>query len=148
MNLFQKYRRWRHGKGFGVHSPLAYELITSSLTDYPPYYIDDEIGRRLPGERNKRIGRILIRLISKFRPQSVFMESMFSPVASIADSRIRVSESPFDCDMAVETQNGVTTVRVGECATDRGPLVLENRKDLRIVIYREGLSRCTVLTTL
>lgn len=30
-NLFKKYLRWRHSKGYGVHSPYAYRFVTDVL---------------------------------------------------------------------------------------------------------------------
>ena len=31
MGLLKKYKRWRHSKGYGVHSPYAYKLVTDVL---------------------------------------------------------------------------------------------------------------------
>lgn len=37
-NIFEAYRRWRHRRGYGVHSPLAYRLVTEVITDLPRQY--------------------------------------------------------------------------------------------------------------
>lgn len=42
--LFRLYRRWRHTRGFGVHSPFAFRLVTEAI--HPPrgyaYYAELE----------------------------------------------------------------------------------------------------------
>ena len=32
------YLRWRHGRGFGIHSPFAYNFICLTLRERLPYY--------------------------------------------------------------------------------------------------------------
>ncbi len=33
MSILNKYRRWRHSRGFGIHSPFAYRIVKEAL--YP-----------------------------------------------------------------------------------------------------------------
>ena len=44
--FFRWYRRWRHTRGFGVHSPFAFRLVTEAI--HPPrgyaYYAELEPG--------------------------------------------------------------------------------------------------------
>lgn len=37
LNISRAYKRWRHGRGFGVHSPFAFRFITEVL-NLPGYY--------------------------------------------------------------------------------------------------------------
>ena len=46
LNPLRMYRRWRHGRGFGVHSPFAYHFITEVLRQPLPYYSYARIGGR------------------------------------------------------------------------------------------------------
>ena len=62
--LADAYRRWRHTRGFGVHSPFAYAIVTEAL--YPrrgyAYYLenDSRLESPLPGESGR--ARALYRL--------------------------------------------------------------------------------------
>lgn len=79
------FMRWRRSKGFGVHSPLAYQLITRVLCeDEVAYYAYSEIDALCP--RNRRItgesmfggrdfsiseARLLFRVLCHFNPSNV-----------------------------------------------------------------------------
>ena len=43
MGIFDAYIRWRHTRGFGVHSPLAFRLVEDVLTSKYEYYAYPEI---------------------------------------------------------------------------------------------------------
>lgn len=69
MNLWRHYLRWRHSKGYGVHSPYAYRLITEVLRPgrygYYAYQQLDKLAR--PDKNLKssfiREARFLVRLV-------------------------------------------------------------------------------------
>lgn len=47
MSISEWYKRWRHGRGFGVHSPFAYRMVREVLRpsgEYA-YYAYDEVKR-------------------------------------------------------------------------------------------------------
>lgn len=56
--------RWRHGKGFGIHSPFAYRFITEVLRQEMGYYAY----LRMPGNDEYRT---VFRVILSLRPESV-----------------------------------------------------------------------------
>ncbi|MCP9610679.1 hypothetical protein [Coprobacter tertius] len=79
-------RRLRHRKGYGVHSPFAYNLITKVIEEPFMYYCYNEIERLkkevLPlytenistGKRKKisfKKGTLLFRLVNHFKPQHI-----------------------------------------------------------------------------
>lgn len=63
------YLRWRHSKGFGVHSPYAYRFVTDVLCPGPcGYYSYWEVDRQLKGgevfdHRLVRFAKFLIRVM-------------------------------------------------------------------------------------
>lgn len=73
-SVFRWYLRWRHGKGFGIHSPFAFDFLRSELR--PPrgyaYYKYD----RLP--HSDTYGddtlRLLFRILLRLRPGRVCIE--------------------------------------------------------------------------
>lgn len=140
--------RIRHGRGFGVHSPLAYELITSVLRDKPAYYADNEIETFGLNRRQRRIARIIFRLLVRFGAETVSVPPPYDRVPALASGSITTSSRPDMADMTVTVSDGRTEIRIGHAETDTGPLILENGKDLRITVFRKGLSPVTVNTTL
>lgn len=63
LNPLRMYRRWRHGRGFGVHSPFAYHFITEVLRQPLPYYSYARIGGRTE--------RTIFRITAFLRPATV-----------------------------------------------------------------------------
>ena len=70
-----RWQCWRHGRGFGVHSPFAYRFITETLRERCPYYAYDRLeafGRREgPQWLTPRLIRLIFRIINRFQPESV-----------------------------------------------------------------------------
>lgn len=67
---FAKYlSRWKHGHGFGVHSPWAYRVITEVIGEHAKYYAYPEINE-LFGTRSKT-ARIVYRLLLHLQPSRV-----------------------------------------------------------------------------
>ena len=72
-NPWRSYKMWRHGRGFGVLSPLAYHLIKNVVRDrYACYYYEEattEVIRHL----KRHDVRVAYRLVSARSPQSVVL---------------------------------------------------------------------------
>lgn len=65
------FTRWRHSKGYGVHSPLAFRIVTECVR--PPrgyaFYADDLIDAKFNGlPDKKRYERMKIRLANLIYP--------------------------------------------------------------------------------
>lgn len=85
MGIGQTIKKWRTSKGFGVHSPFAYDLITKVIGEHDAhYYAYAEIDSFCP--RGRQIGlsenfagfdysipeaRLLFRLLCRFNPSAV-----------------------------------------------------------------------------
>ncbi len=61
-------RRWR-SRGFGIHSPFAYDFVTGTLAPRRPGGCDEAL-RGLPQSDFKRL-RLLYRCVRKLRPDMV-----------------------------------------------------------------------------
>ena len=72
----RKIRKIRHRKGYGVHSPFAYNLITKVIEEKSGYYAYqsiDGLHRTLHDKvkSNRRKYRLLFRLVNRFKPQII-----------------------------------------------------------------------------
>lgn len=54
--VLTRWRRWRHARGFGIHSPFAYRLITYTLRQPYAYYAYS----RLPERRQRLLYRVAL----------------------------------------------------------------------------------------
>lgn len=85
MRAVEAYKRWRHTHGFGVHSPFAFDLVTtvvrpgSCYAHYGYEDIDNSIVRTsLPDSR--RHARMLLRLAAFLDVRSAFLpKDAYSP---------------------------------------------------------------------
>ncbi len=72
-NILTLYREWRHSKGYGVHSPYAYMLVTDILALPKEYTYYDE-----PLLRPKALPRLALALQRyqwRFGREAVYLDS-------------------------------------------------------------------------
>ena len=89
MNLCKAYLRWRHSKGFGVHSPYAYKFVTNvlRLRDYG-FYSYHEIDSHLSSKeihdyRFLKLIRFTIRLVNFLNTRRIITPSFCSRLAEV-----------------------------------------------------------------
>lgn len=88
--------RYRHGRGFGVHSPFAYRLITEVLRETLPYYDWDRV--------TSRRHRLLYRLLCRFRPNAVSAPPSLEAIVKMASPSAALV-SPGEADFLVIDSN-------------------------------------------
>lgn len=73
--IFDFINRWRHTHGYGVHSPLAFRIITECIhpEDRYAYYADSHIRSMSDNEEMRRRLRLIVRLINMLRVKSIWM---------------------------------------------------------------------------
>lgn len=116
MRLSERFRRWRAGKGYGVHSPLAFRLVRNVVR--PPrdviYYGEERLELEAPEgtpRSDVRRARLLLRLVAELQPAyvwtspglpDIFMEAirLAGCVVRIFDGRV-FPDGLADADMAV-----------------------------------------------
>lgn len=102
----QWYKRLRHRKGFGIHSPFAFMLVKEIVDCRCRYYGYDDIEAFVSATSNSRLARkdarLLIRIIGRMPIERFVvsadndMTSLMSSVVKVANSRLKVSEMPID----------------------------------------------------
>ena len=75
-NPFVWMARFRHRRGYGVHSPFAFRFITDVIYESHPYYAYGELDKMLPLSHRlrKRKGfHLLLRLANHLQPQTIVL---------------------------------------------------------------------------
>ena len=68
--------RFRHRKGYGVHSPFAFRFITDVIYEHHPYYAYRELDKKLPLSmrlRQRRGLHLLLRLANHLQPETIML---------------------------------------------------------------------------
>ena len=68
--------RFRHRKGYGVHSPFAFRFITDVVYEHYPYYAYSELDKALPLSmqlRKRRGLHLLFRLANHLQPKTIVL---------------------------------------------------------------------------
>lgn len=75
--LARWYKNWRHGRGFGVHSPLAYRLVSEVLRPRGDacYYGEAWARALFAGDSRSRVAATVLRLLADRNPRSVALIS-------------------------------------------------------------------------
>ncbi len=118
------YRKLRYRKGFGVHSPFVYDLITKVIEEKMPYYAFDKIKRirkiiysqihisgaaKIRKIQNHNYGTLLFRLVNFFRCKIVFQVG--SP-AGIMCLYTAAANSELECIVLEESEESCTLTRM------------------------------------
>ena len=103
-------RRWRHTRGYGVHSPLAFSIVKECIRPDKRYgfycdaYLDFEYHE---DRRGLRRARMIIRLLNLLRPSLVWMPDSDKRIATairMIMPKMRLSthrECPKDADFII-----------------------------------------------
>ena len=103
MKLFDWYKRWRHGRGYGVHSPSAYALVRDVLrpgSKYAFYAYDKLKLRRWGGSMTVAEQELVYRLFVHFQPSEITVylpegaDGCLQKIAAIALPEARVRTVP------------------------------------------------------
>lgn len=104
------FQRWRHTRGYGVHSPFGYQLVTRVIRPGKvSYYGYADIDHALSGPhigRLRREARMLLRLAAMLNPESIFLQNGAHPAYQAAvralgtrTGIIRTPKQAASCDM-------------------------------------------------
>ncbi|MBD5291574.1 MAG: hypothetical protein HDS24_05880 [Bacteroides sp.] len=101
MEIFRRYLRWRHSRGFGVHSPYAFRIIERVIRPGgAARYGDARIRYAMQGAPRRwgNYARMLLRLVGELRPASVFIptdvHAVFITALNAASTRTPLIREP------------------------------------------------------
>lgn len=107
MGLADSYKRWRHGRGFGVHSPLAYDLVMNTLREREAYYAYNRLDNASSGGAiSPRQLRLIFRLLVRFNPHKVAIidddpDALLKLAAKSANSHCNFVKSIDEADFVI-----------------------------------------------
>ena len=110
IDLARRYKRWRHGRGFGIHSPFAFDFITRTLRERLPYYaypkLDALAAEKWQGASGQRRLRLIFRIAVRFNPATAAIvgerNAALQKVALKAMRRdIDLKSSPSEAEMVI-----------------------------------------------
>lgn len=100
MKLFEAYKRWRHTRGYGVHSPFAYKIVKEVLQDKRgyAYYAYQNLEEAACSRSEIKAARRLMRLAARMDVGSTFLpadaKKIFLSALKGADSKMTVFSDP------------------------------------------------------
>ena len=93
--IFRSYLRWRHSKGYGVHSPFAYNLVKMAVRPGAPYayYGYYDIDRALVAEnkngypRLRKDARLVLRIMATLQSRRLLLHPRrYDSFKAVADA--------------------------------------------------------------
>ena len=143
MNFLRRIYIWckrvRHRRGYGVHSPFAFGLITDVVYEHNPYYAYQELKELRHLARKslvypERIDRLLFRLVNRFSPQRIVE---VGTGAGVSLCYLAKGKASAQCvSFSGEDASGVLEEMVDQCKNVtivKGPLIDALRKELSFI---------------
>lgn len=113
--MIEAYKRWRHTRGYGVHSPTAYTLVREVISQPYQFYGYAEIEAALAGHKHaarlERFCRLVLRLCNHLHPRTVFC-SKTAPEAVRTAIRCAVPDAVISADPSTPADLYIDTARI------------------------------------
>jgi hypothetical protein len=104
--------RWRHGRGFGIHSPFAYRFVTEVLKERYAYYAYHKIAEHFVGKKSAKCSvtfsaaTCIFRTVNYFRPKHVMIvddkdSALLRDIVRCASKSIILTDTAADADMII-----------------------------------------------
>jgi len=104
--------RWRHGRGFGIHSPFAYRFVTEVLRERCAYYAYHNIAKHFVDKKSAKCAisfhsaACIFRVVNYFRPKSVMLigdqdTALLKDIVRCASRTIILTDTTADADMII-----------------------------------------------
>lgn len=100
-DFWQWFKRLRHSKGFGVHSPFAFMLVNEIINCRYRYYGYDDVEPYIDSansRKQRRLARLLIRITGRVSFERFVIigeaDRVLSKAVEVADSRVEIVKGP------------------------------------------------------
>lgn len=107
--MLDRFRRWRASRGYGVHSPLAFRLVSRVVRpERGVAYYGEELLRLSPsgaGSRMRERARLLLRFVAELQPSFVWfspgLPELYREAVRLAGCAVRVFDGKIFPDETV-----------------------------------------------
>jgi hypothetical protein len=117
--------RWRHGKGFGIHSPFAYRFVTEVLREQLHYYGYARIAEHYRHRQHRphisyHTAKTLFRVINYFSPERIMLvgeveSDLLREIALQVSHKTRFVTGAAEADMVIVSQHEATSALATQC---------------------------------
>ena len=125
--------RWWRSRGFGIHSPLAFRLITRVLCDEgADYYAFARINRLCADKRQKRQAHRLYKMLVAVPVSDIAVVGEELP-AGIREALRATALHPGSPHATVTFRNGILALLIDDKTAHAPTLTIEGRHDIYIL---------------
>lgn len=96
MAILSRFNRWRHGRGFGIHSPYAFVFVTEVLRQKHGFYAYTQL--------KSRRSRLTLRIVLALKPAAVCLitsDPLLAAAVKAADSSIVMTDDPAKANLII-----------------------------------------------
>lgn len=104
--LWTAFSRYRSGKGFGVHSPFAFNFILKVLEERCPYYAYPDIEEKRKtaeelcpqGVLTRKEARLVFRVVNHFNPEKILQAGSGCGVSAVSALSVSAHSTMWLCN--------------------------------------------------
>lgn len=136
MWFFRWLLRKKQSKGYGIHSPFAFSLITKTIYSLNSYYAFSDILKEVGEDPDKEQNQLSFRLVNHFKPDNIL-------VINHCDAKdllyILSPSADIDCTLVEADKKHITSIQDTVLSFNKGRKHYSNIGDIKFVTQLEGI---------
>lgn len=136
MWLFRLLLRKKQSKGYGIHSPFAFSLITKTIYSPNSYYAFSDILKEVGEDPDIEQNQLSFRLVNHFKPDNIL-------VINQCDAKdllyILSSSADINCTLVEADKKNITSIQDTVSSFKNARKHYSNKGDIKFVTQLEGI---------